>query len=86
LHWHTQVCFTEKLMNQMQRGTLQKCPRICFLQLYSFHYIVSLLIPEGIKLFVKNPKLWEAIDTVRIILFSNCIFSIFQGFGIRISL
>jgi O-antigen/teichoic acid export membrane protein len=40
----------------------------------------SLFIPEAIKIFVRNPKLWDAVDTIRIILFSNCIFAIFYGF------
>ncbi len=40
----------------------------------------SLLMPEAIKIFARNPKLWDAVGVIRIILFSNCIFSIFYGF------
>jgi len=42
--------------------------------------IGSLFIPEAIKIFTREPKLWNSVGIIRIILFSNCIYSIFYGF------
>jgi O-antigen/teichoic acid export membrane protein len=40
----------------------------------------SLFIPEAIKIFARNPQLWDSVGIIRIILFSNCVYSIFYGF------
>ncbi|CAN5644674.1 oligosaccharide flippase family protein [soil metagenome] len=39
--------------------------------------IVSFYIPSGIKLFARNPHLWPAVNVIRIILFANCIGSLY---------
>jgi O-antigen/teichoic acid export membrane protein len=44
--------------------------------------VAALIIPEAIKIFVRNPKLWNAVTTIRIILFANCISSLFNVIGL----
>ncbi len=39
--------------------------------------LVSFYIPSGIKLFARNPHLWPAVNVIRIILFANCIGSLY---------
>jgi O-antigen/teichoic acid export membrane protein len=39
--------------------------------------IISLFIPELVKIFILNPELWDSVGIVRIILFSNCIAALY---------
>ena len=42
---------------------------------------ISLFIPEGLKLFISKPKMWQAENIIKIILFANCIYSIYFSFA-----
>ena len=75
--------FYRKVKEQNAERYFTKMSTYLFFAMIFVSLIVSLVIPEAIKIFAKNPKLWESITTIRIILFANCIFSLFNiiGFG-----
>lgn len=75
--------FYKKVNEENSGRYFTKMATYLFFAMIFVSLIASLIMPEAIKLFVRNPKLWEAVNTIRIILFANCIFALFNiiGFG-----
>jgi O-antigen/teichoic acid export membrane protein len=48
-----------------------------FFTMILFSLCISLFIPELIRIFVRNEQLWESINIIRIVLFSNCLSSLY---------
>ncbi len=75
--------FYKKVNEENAERYFTKMSTYLFFAIIFVSLLASLIMPEALKLFVKNPKLWEAINTIRIILFANCVLSLFTvvGFG-----
>ena len=75
--------FYKKVNEENAERYFTKMSTYLFFAIIFVSLLASLIMPEALKLFVKNPKLWEAINTIRIILFANCVLALFTvvGFG-----
>lgn len=73
--------FYKKVNEENSARYFTKMSTYLFFTMVFVSLVASLVMPEAIKMFVRNPKLWESINTIRIILFANCIFAIFQSFS-----
>jgi O-antigen/teichoic acid export membrane protein len=75
--------FYKKVNEENAERYFTKMSTYLFFTIIFVSLLASLVMPEALKLFVKNPKLWEAINTIRIILFANCVLALFTvvGFG-----
>lgn len=69
--------FYKKVKEENAERYFTKMATYLFFTMIFVSLIASLIMPEALKLFVKNPKLWDSINTIRIILFANCILSLF---------
>jgi len=73
--------FYKKINEPNSARYFTKIATYLFFTMIFVSLVVSLFIPEGIKIFVKNPTLWESIGIIKIILFANCVYSLYFGFA-----
>ncbi len=72
--------FYRKVIEPNAERYFTKIATYLFFTMIFVSLIAALIMPEAIKLFLRNPKLWDAVGIIRVILFANCINSIFYGF------
>lgn len=75
--------FYQKIKEENAERYFTKISTYLFFTLILVSLCIALIIPEAIKLFARNPKLWDAISTIKIILLANSILGLFNivGFG-----
>ena len=74
--------FFKKVGEENSARYFTKMSTYLYLTMIFVSLVAALIMPEAIKIFVRNPKLWDAITTIRIILFANCISSLFNVIGL----
>lgn len=72
--------FYKKVTEPNAERYFTKIATYLFFTMIFVSLVAALIMPEAIKFFLRNPKLWDAIGIIRVILFANCINSIFYGF------
>lgn len=67
----------KKLKDENSERFFTKTTTYLFYVMIYISLIISLFIPEVIKLFILNSELWKSVGIIRIILFSNCIAALY---------
>jgi O-antigen/teichoic acid export membrane protein len=73
--------FYKKINDPNAERFFTKIATYLFFTMVFVSFCISLFIPEGLKLFVPNSKMWQSIDIIKIILFANCIYSLYFSFA-----
>ena len=69
--------FYKKVNEENAERYFTKMSTYLFFAMTFVSLVGALIMPEAVKLFVRNPALWNAINIIRIILYANCALSLF---------
>lgn len=72
-----QIIFWKKINDDNFRRFMTKTSTYLFFTMIFISLIISMVIPYAIKIFVRNPELWQSMEIVPFILFSNCFVALF---------
>lgn len=67
----------KKLDDSNAERFFTKSATYLYLVMIMFSILISFFIPEAIRIFIRNPFLWNSVYIIRIILLSNCIAALY---------